>query len=90
VSCIAYADRRARFASFGASCSCCRSIELGKLDGHYTPPATDRMLIFGHRHLQSVLCEHVDHHNSHRPYRSLEQASPLGQRRHRLASSAHR
>jgi putative transposase len=31
----------------------------------------DRMLIFGHRHLQSVLVEYVDHYNAHRPHRSL-------------------
>jgi putative transposase len=38
----------------------------------------DRMLIFGHRHLESVAAEYVDHYNSHRPHRSLAQAPPLG------------
>lgn len=38
----------------------------------------DRMLIFGRRHLQSVLTDYVDHYNSHRPHRSLGQAPPLG------------
>jgi len=37
----------------------------------------DRMLIFGRRHLQSVVIDYVDHSNSHRPYRSLAQAPPL-------------
>jgi putative transposase len=38
----------------------------------------DRMLIFGRRHLQSVMVEYVDHDNSHRPHRSLGQAPPVG------------
>jgi putative transposase len=38
----------------------------------------DRMLIFGRRHLESVLTEYLDHYNSHRPHRSLAQAPPLG------------
>jgi transposase InsO family protein len=38
----------------------------------------DRVLIFGRRHLQSVLTDYVDHYNSHRPHRSLGQAPPLG------------
>jgi len=37
----------------------------------------DRMLIFHRRQLEAVLAEYVDHYNSHRPHRSLEQASPL-------------
>ena len=37
----------------------------------------DRMLIFQRRQLEAVLAEYVDHYNSHRPHRSLEQASPL-------------
>jgi putative transposase len=40
----------------------------------------DRMLIFGRRHLQSVLIEYADHYNSHRPHRSLRQRPPLGPR----------
>ena len=38
----------------------------------------DRVLIFGRRHLESLLSEYVDHYNSHRPHRSLRQAPPLG------------
>jgi transposase InsO family protein len=38
----------------------------------------DRMLIFGRRHLESVMTEYVDHYNAHRPHRSLAQAPPLG------------
>jgi transposase InsO family protein len=38
----------------------------------------DRMLILHRRQLEQVLAEFVDHHNRHRPHRSLEQASPLG------------
>jgi putative transposase len=37
----------------------------------------DRMLIFGRRHLESVVDEYVDHYNGHRPHRSLGQAAPL-------------
>jgi hypothetical protein len=38
----------------------------------------DRMLVFNRRQLEAVLSEFVDHYNSHRPHRSLGQASPLG------------
>jgi putative transposase len=38
----------------------------------------DRMLIFGRRHLASVLAESADHDNIHRPHRALGQAPPLG------------
>ena len=37
----------------------------------------DRMLIFGCRHLRSVLAEYVDHYNGHRPHRALGQTPPL-------------
>ncbi|MGH3281115.1 MAG: integrase core domain-containing protein [Trebonia sp.] len=36
----------------------------------------DRMLILGRRHLEAVLAEYVEHYNSHRPHRSLDQRSP--------------
>jgi len=36
----------------------------------------DRMLILGRRHLVAVLIEFVEHYNTHRPHRSLDQASP--------------
>ena len=38
----------------------------------------DRMLITGERHLQLVLGEYVDHYNSHRPHRTLQQNPPAG------------
>ena len=41
----------------------------------------DRMLITGERHLRLVLgeyVEYVDHYNSHRPYRTLQQNPPAG------------
>ena len=37
----------------------------------------DRLLILGRRHLQRVLAEYVEHYNSHRPHRSLDQRPPL-------------
>ena len=36
----------------------------------------DRMLIFGHRHLEVILAEYVDHYNAHRPHRCLGQRCP--------------
>jgi putative transposase len=33
---------------------------------------TDRMLIFGERHLRSVLAEYGRHHNGRRPHRSRQ------------------
>jgi len=45
----------------------------------------DRMLIFGRRHLRSVLNEYVDHYHSYRPHRSLRQAPPLGPARPPMA-----
>jgi putative transposase len=38
---------------------------------------TDRMLIFGERHLRTVLAAYAAHYNMHRPHRSL-QLRPLG------------
>jgi transposase InsO family protein len=37
----------------------------------------DRMLILNQRQLQAALTEYVDHYNTHRPHRSLDQAAPL-------------
>jgi hypothetical protein len=36
----------------------------------------ERILILGRRHLEAVLPEYVDHHNLHRPHRSLGQHAP--------------
>jgi putative transposase len=47
----------------------------------------DRMLITGERHLQLVLDEYIDHYNSHRPHRSLQQSPPAG-RSHQPAQGA--
>jgi hypothetical protein len=37
---------------------------------------TDRMLIFGQRHLRLVLAEYAAHHNGRRPHRSLQLRTP--------------
>jgi len=37
---------------------------------------TDRMLIFGERHLRNVLDEYTRHHNGHRPHRSRDLRPP--------------
>ena len=38
----------------------------------------DHLLITGRRHLATVLREFVDHYNTHRPHRSLDQHRPAG------------
>jgi putative transposase len=38
----------------------------------------DRMLITGERHLRLVLSEYIDHYNTHRPHRTLQQNPPVG------------
>ena len=38
----------------------------------------DRMLITGERHLRLVLGEYIDHYNTHRPHRALQQSPPAG------------
>jgi putative transposase len=38
---------------------------------------TDRMLIFGERHLWVVLTEYAAHYNRHRPHRSLDLRAPI-------------
>ena len=37
---------------------------------------TDRMLIFGQRHLRHVLTEYVKHYNHSRPHRTLDLSPP--------------
>jgi putative transposase len=36
----------------------------------------DRLLILGRRHLECVLRVYVEHYNTHRPHRSLDQRAP--------------
>jgi putative transposase len=36
----------------------------------------DQMLIAGERHLRLILGEYTDHHNTHRPHRTLNQHPP--------------
>jgi putative transposase len=37
----------------------------------------DRLLIVSQAHLERVLREYVDHHNTHRPHRALHQQAPI-------------
>jgi putative transposase len=39
----------------------------------------DRILILSRSHLEHVLREYVDHHNTHRPHRALDQRPPIPQ-----------
>ena len=39
----------------------------------------DWLIIRGRRHLESVLEEYVDHHNTERPHRGLQLLTPKGQ-----------
>jgi putative transposase len=37
---------------------------------------TNRLLIFGRKHLERVLVEYIAHYNDHRPHRALDQRAP--------------
>jgi hypothetical protein len=37
---------------------------------------TNRLLIFGRKHLEQVLVEYIAHYNDHRPHRALDQRAP--------------
>jgi hypothetical protein len=37
----------------------------------------DRGLIWNQAHLRRILCEYENHHDQHRPHRSLDAAAPL-------------
>jgi hypothetical protein len=37
----------------------------------------DRLLVFGHRHLEQVLVEYFAHYNEYRPHRGLAQQTPM-------------
>jgi putative transposase len=37
----------------------------------------DRLLIVSRKHLERVLRDYVEHYNTHRPHRALEQRPPL-------------
>jgi transposase InsO family protein len=48
----------------------------------------DHVLIFGERHLRSVLAEYVRHYNGHRPHQALRQGPPLREPGHAVDMTA--
>jgi hypothetical protein len=48
----------------------------GAVGTHSAFRCTDRMLIFGERHLRAVLTKYAAHYNQHRPHRSLDLRAP--------------
>ncbi|MHB1787659.1 MAG: integrase core domain-containing protein, partial [Acidimicrobiales bacterium] len=47
-----------------------------RVSGTIRHECLDRMLILGRRHLEAVLAQYVEHYNSHRPHRALDQRAP--------------
>jgi putative transposase len=48
----------------------------GSINGWSQAELTDRMLIFGERHLRGVLARYAVHYNTQRPYRALQLRPP--------------
>ena len=48
----------------------------GTVRAHRRTEVTDRMLIFGQRHLRSILAQYVAHYNGRRPHRSRQLHPP--------------
>jgi transposase InsO family protein len=49
---------------------------------------TDRLLLYGERHTATVLAEHAEHFNAHRPHQGLDQYPPTTTRQERSRSTA--
>jgi putative transposase len=47
-----------------------------RLVGTIRRECLDRLLVVNRRHLDRVLCAYIDHYNTHRPHRSLNQRPP--------------
>jgi putative transposase len=54
-----------------------RSLPRQRWVGSVRREILDRILIVNAAHVRKVLAEYEDHFNTHRPHRSLNQASPL-------------
>jgi putative transposase len=48
----------------------------GKVRAHCPDRVTDRMLIFGQRHLRTILAQYEAHYNGRRPHRSRQLSPP--------------
>jgi hypothetical protein len=44
--------------------------------GSIRPELLDRTIIWNHSHFERLVADYIDHHNQHRPHRSLHQRSP--------------